>query len=153
MSDKNLGQSWDSNGTGGVPRSVPPDNSRGTLKALAQKVLNSSVPPVPYLESGTVGQCPEKSGTSPGQLWDSNDLEASRKRLECADIRVAVFITETDAGLVIRGAQLVQGEQASRDAWSQGAVVFHATEMHAYIGLTPSERRLFRNLKRIGGKR
>src|SRR5262245_8599537 len=74
-------------------------------------------------------------------------LEASMRRLIAADVRIAIFITTTDAGLHITDERIVRGEDDARAAWRDGAVVFDAGEMFAYIRLNPEERRLFRSLK------
>ena len=78
------------------------------------------------------------------------ELEASRNRLEGADIRVAVFINETDSGLRITGERMVQGEAAAREYWKDSALVFTPSEMWSYVYLNEAERKLFLGLKRIG---
>ena len=130
------------------------EKSRGatdTLKSLARKVLNSGVSGVSHPVFDTPIHPTADSDTPPIQQPTAAELSDSLKRLEAADIRVAVFITETDAGMIITGEQLVQGESESRQAWSKGALVFDAQEMSAYIQLSPAERRLFLGLKRAGG--
>ena len=56
-------------------------------------------------------------------------LEASRAQLEATDIRVAVFVAEFDAGLVVTRERLIQGEEQAREVWEAGGLVFTADEM------------------------
>lgn len=70
----------------------------------------------------------------------------SAQRLEACDIRVAVFVDEKRS---LVEHQLIRGEDAARESWRAGALVFDAQEMLAYCHATPTERALFLSLKRI----
>ena len=70
--------------TTGTPSGTAPgqsqnlDNTGGTLKELASKVLNRSVPPVPPLKNGTPGTPTPKTGTPLGQGRTFRQRQTSR---------------------------------------------------------------------------
>ena len=76
-------------------------------------------------------------------------LAASAGRLQDADIRIAIWVTETDAGLQVTGERIVQGEAQARKAWQDGGIVFAPGEMLAYISMSPAERKLLRDVKSV----
>jgi len=75
-------------------------------------------------------------------------LSESAARMQDADIRVAVYVTETDAGMVVAD-RLLHGEAQARLVWEEGGIVWTGDEMLSYVSLSPSDRRLFRDLKSI----
>jgi hypothetical protein len=146
MASENVGHHWDSTGTAGVPRPRKSNNDRGTLKALAQKVLKSSVPRVPTLESGTVGQSHEKSGTPVGQSRDSDELFQSMKRLEAREICIAVW---EDGSM-----RVVTSKDETLTAIDDGGAIYSPQDMFHYVDvrLTQHERRMLHEFKkRFGG--
>jgi hypothetical protein len=82
------------------------------------------------------------------EIASNRQLSESAARLQDADIRVAVYITETDAGMVVSD-RLVQGEAQARQVWEEGGMVWTADEMLSYVNLSRAERRLFLELKGI----
>src|SRR6185436_16574914 len=76
----------------------------GQLKAMAKKILSASVPLSQTLPAIQVGQrCNAPRRT------ESNSESTSLDRLNSLDIRVAVFVTETDAGLRLTSESIIQG--------------------------------------------
>jgi hypothetical protein len=97
--------------------------------------------------------CPQTALPIPDKTDKSQETASEAKaRLLAADIRVALLITETDAGMEITSYRIVQGESESRRAWREGALVFDMDEMFVYIDLSSEERKLFHKLKMRGWK-
>jgi len=72
------------------------------------------------------------------------EMEQSRRILEAEDIRIALWITETDAGAKVTD-RLILGADEARLAGAEGALVFTPADMFAYIELDPHSRELMRN--------
>jgi hypothetical protein len=78
-------------------------------------------------------------------------LEASKRRLEAADVRIAIFISETDAGLRVTNREILTDAEA-KQALIDGAVIYTPADMYLYIQLEPGERQMLHAFKkRFGG--
>ena len=122
-----------------------------TQKGLFSPLVVSTK--VENLKTGRPLPCKTLKSPSDTRMVDSNELPVSKNRIEAADICVALVVTETASGMAISKSYPVQGEEARRQAWESGAVVFHPDEMYHYIQLDESERELFRSLKMIKQRR
>jgi hypothetical protein len=81
----------------------------------------------------------------------TTELEASMRRMVAADISIAVWVTEIDAGIKVTD-RLVRGTAEARQAPAEGAVIYSPQDMWGYIQLLPNERRLLHEFKkRYGG--
>jgi hypothetical protein len=149
MSGTPLGQSRDNTCSAEQTLSRQP----GTLKALAMKVLNPTVPLSPSVDVGQVGQQPEtgeKAGTSVGQSRDSDELYLSMRRLEAADIRIAMFVTEIDAWLQVTDRE-VRNNAEAQQAINDGGVIYTPSDMYCYVQLDRYQRRMLNDFKRQFG--
>jgi TubC N-terminal docking domain len=79
------------------------------------------------------------------------ELEASMRRLEAADIRLAIFISEIDAGLCLTD-RVIRTDAAAEQSVSEGAVIYTPADMWHYIQLEPRDRRRLHEFKKgFGG--
>ena len=78
------------------------------------------------------------------------DLSDSMRRLEAADIRVAIFVTEIDACLLVVDREIRTDAEANQ-AITDGAVIYNPADMLAYIELPLRERRMLHEFKRRFG--
>jgi hypothetical protein len=83
-------------------------------------------------------------------LLQTRELEESMRRLEAANIRIAVFVTEIDAGLQVSHRE-VRNDSEAQQAITEGGVIYTPMDMFAYIQLAPNERRILRDFGRFRG--
>jgi len=108
--------------------------------AEARNVLKNSISPTDKTD-----KTPEDTSST------TAELEASMRRMVAADISIAVWVTEIDAGIKVTD-RLVQGNAVAKQALAEGAVVYTPQEMMAYIQLEPHQRRMLHSFKkRFGG--
>ena len=81
------------------------------------------------------------------KVREDRELEASIRRLEAANIRIALFVTEIDAGLQVSDSQ-VRNDSEAQQAMTEGGVIYTPMDMFAYIQLAPNERRILHDFKR-----
>jgi len=68
-------------------------------------------------------------------------------RLDKADIRIAVFVTEIDAGLLVADRE-IRNDMEEQQAIAEGGVIYTPMDMLAYIQLEPHERRMLHDFKK-----
>ena len=74
----------------------------------------------------------------------------SMRRLQAADIRIAIFISDTDASLQVYGRE-IWTDSDERLAVAEGAAFYTPMDMFAYIQLQPHERRMLQTFKKKFG--
>jgi hypothetical protein len=85
------------------------------------------------------------------ELGLKTELEASMRRLEAADIRVAIFTSEADAGLRVTDRR-IRTDAEAKQAVIEGGVIYSPADIYHYIQLEPCERRMLHAFKkRFGG--
>jgi hypothetical protein len=95
-----------------------------------------------------------KTGLPPTDKTDKTSkpgLDASKERLEAAGIRIAIFVTDIDAGLQVTDRE-VRNNSEAQQAITEGGAIYTPQDMCHYIQLEPHERRMLHDFKnRFGG--
>jgi hypothetical protein len=85
------------------------------------------------------------------ELGLKTELEASMRRLEAADMRIAIFISEAEAGLRVTDRE-IRTDAEAKQAAIEGEVIYTPSDMYHYVQLEPHERRVLHDFKkRFGG--
>jgi hypothetical protein len=124
-------------------------NTPGTLKALAIKVLKTTVPLSHSVGPGQVGQQQDEHQQT-GQVRDihgttelDGTLYASMKRLEACGICIGIF----EDGRM----RVVATEGETVAATDEGGTIYSPADMYYYIHLEPRDRRMLHAFKRKFG--